>query len=65
MSKSTDTDTWKLELRQDQVDTVLECLRFVSGEFGDVVVDRISMLACRIAKKHVDEIIEYLEVNTG
>ena len=57
--------TWKLELRQDQVDTLLECLQYLSGEFGGGAVGRISTLACGIAKHHVDEIIQYLEATTG
>ena len=57
--------TWKLELRQDQVDTLLECLQYLSGEFGGGAVGRIPTLACGIAKPRVDEIVQYLEVTTG
>ena len=57
-------NTYKLEFRDDQIDTMLECLRYLSGEFADVAVGRVAMLACRIAKSRIDEIIKYVEETT-
>jgi len=57
-------NTYKLEFRDDQIDTTLECLRYISGEFADVTLGRVAVLACSIAKSRVDEIIKYVEETT-